>query len=82
MLVCVTNDILIQTSIIFNTQMIKLSTFCTKSSFLFSCFLPFILYTLANFFNFLKVYVFQFCSIRRQQDEHLKSLLLNVLKPF
>ena len=34
----------------------KISTFCTKSSIIYSCFLLFILYTLANFFNFSKVF--------------------------
>ena len=42
---------------------IKFSTFCTKSSIINSCFLLFILYTLANFFNFSKVYVFNLHSI-------------------
>ena len=58
---------------------IYISTFCTKSSIIYSCFLLFILYTLANFFNLSKVYVFNFCSINRQQEEHLTSLLLYVL---
>ena len=41
----------------------EFSTFCTKSSIINSCFLLFILYTLANFFNFSKVYVFNLRSI-------------------
>ena len=61
---------------------IEFSTFCTKSSIIYSCFLLFILYTLANFFNFSKVYVFNFCSIKRQQDEHLTFLLSNNFKSF
>ena len=36
--------------------------------------LLFILYTLANFFNFSKVYVFNLRSIDQQQDEHLTFL--------
>ena len=61
---------------------IQFSTFCTKSSIIYSCFLLFILYTIANIFNFSKVYVFNLHSINRQQDEHLTSLSLNVLKSF
>ena len=61
---------------------IYFSTFCTKSSIIYSCFLLFIIYTLANFFNLSKVYVFKLRSINRQQTEHLTSLLLNVLKSF
>ena len=38
------------------------STFCTKSSFIYSLLL-FLLYMLANFFNFTKVYVFNLHSI-------------------
>ena len=60
----------------------KVSIFCTKSSIIYSCFLLFILYTPANFFNLSKVYVFKLRSINRQQFEHLKSLLLHVLKSF
>ena len=61
---------------------IKFSTFCTKSSIIYSCFLLFILYTLANFFNLSKVYVFELHSINRQQTEHLTFLLWNDLKSF
>ena len=62
---------------------ILFSTYCTKSSIIYSCFLLFILYTLANFFfNLSKVYVFKLRSINRQQDGHLTCVLLNVLKSF
>ena len=61
---------------------IQFSSFCTKLSIIYSCFPLFLLYTLANFFNFSKVYVFNLFSINRQKDEHLTSLLLNVLKSF
>ena len=49
---------------------------------LYTCFRLFILYTLANFSNFSKVYVFNLRSINPQQDEHLTFLLSNVLKSF
>ena len=61
---------------------IKFSTFCTKSSNIYSCFLLFILYTLANFFNLSKVHVFNLRSINPQQETHLTSLLSNILKSF
>ena len=54
--------------------MIKFSILCTKSSDIYSCFLLFILYTPANFFNLSKVYVFKLRSINRQQDGHLNCL--------
>ena len=58
------------------------STFCIKSSIIYSCVLLFTLYTLANFFNSSKVYVFSLRSIKRQKDEHLTCLLLHVSKMF
>ena len=36
----------------------KFSTFCTKSSIIYSCFLLFVFYTPSSFFNLSKVYVF------------------------
>ena len=57
----------------------KFSTFCTKSSNIYSCFLLFVIYTLAIFLNISKVYVFNLRSIKRQQNEHLTCILLNVL---
>ena len=59
---------------------IKLSTFCTKSSIIYSCCLHFIIYTLANFFNFSKVYGSTLRSIDRKQTEHLTSPSLNLWK--